>query len=219
MSAIDSDLNRSCGAIVWLPDNITFSVVNVAALNSKVLPMFFKKIKYTSFVRKLKRWGFKSEKKKMHGYQSFCHDLFRKGCPDLVLIIRCPRDTGKNTPKKKQTLSENVMSIIQKRSSLSSDSAYHGVNTQPPPAGLYNSNDLTELVPIPKHRHTAYLQSMSSTIVATAPPATLVRHLGTGATRLRACYGPAHHAPCSSPSEHEPHNISYMRHVRLLVEL
>jgi len=46
-------------AIRWMPNGAAFCVLNSKELVDNVLPQYFKKAKYTSFNRKLNRWGFR----------------------------------------------------------------------------------------------------------------------------------------------------------------
>jgi len=51
---------REChNAIRWMPNGCAFCIVDSKALLDSVLPKYFKEAKYTSFTRKLNRWGFK----------------------------------------------------------------------------------------------------------------------------------------------------------------
>jgi len=51
---------REChDAIRWMPNGCAFCIVDPKELLDSVLPKYFKEAKYTSFTRKLNRWGFK----------------------------------------------------------------------------------------------------------------------------------------------------------------
>mmetsp|Transcript_7914 Transcript_7914/g.10065 ORF Transcript_7914/g.10065 Transcript_7914/m.10065 type:complete len:529 (+) Transcript_7914:121-1707(+) len=71
----------SCGKyediIAWNPDGLSFMVKKPDELVEKVLSLHFKEVKYTSFTRKLHRWGFV---KILRGNElsTYCHKNFRK---------------------------------------------------------------------------------------------------------------------------------------------
>ena len=115
MIAIESDLNKSTGAIVWHSDDQTFSIMNLPAFTGKIIPLFFKEIRYASFVRRLFRWGFQSSSKSSEcGYKSFHHDLFRKGRYDLAMMIRRPT-LSKKSKAQKQTKSQLMTNVEHAR--------------------------------------------------------------------------------------------------------
>ncbi|KAL7524339.1 hypothetical protein ACHAWF_000907, partial [Thalassiosira exigua] len=49
----------SAGAIDWLPDGNGFVILLKEDFQDKILPSYFGKAKYSSFARRLKRWGFR----------------------------------------------------------------------------------------------------------------------------------------------------------------
>eukprot|EP00985_Skeletonema_marinoi_P004296 scaffold1882_cov181-Skeletonema_marinoi.AAC.4 len=87
---------REChSSIRWMPNGRSFCIVDSKILVEKVLPVYFKEAKYTSFTRKLNRWGFKhyslpinsagggssaTAEKEMSIYS---HDKFRRDDPEL----------------------------------------------------------------------------------------------------------------------------------------
>ena len=44
--------------ICWLPHGKGFAILKKNKFATQILPLYFKQSKYTSFTRKLKRWGF-----------------------------------------------------------------------------------------------------------------------------------------------------------------
>ena len=149
-------------------------------------------------------WGFENTNK-IYGYQSFRHGLFRKERSHMVMMICRPRGTGKNAPKKNQTLSEDKLNITQKRSTLSSHSAYHVINIQSPDPGLHSCNSHSKLIPDPKQRQIAYhsplVQSAPNTAIAATPQTFYAGH------------SPNAHASSTSPPEHKPRPQSYLLHL------
>eukprot|EP00977_Amphora_coffeiformis_P018682 scaffold6647_cov166-Amphora_coffeaeformis.AAC.9 len=83
-------------AVAWLPDGKSFVIVNDDLFVEQVLNNVFKESKYTSFVRKLHRWGF-VRLTSGTGTDCFHHPLFQRGRRDLASKITCtPRDKEGN---------------------------------------------------------------------------------------------------------------------------
>ena len=59
MDLLDGDGDETNDSIMWDPDELSFAVTNHQKFAEEVLPLFLKKCKYLSFVRKLYRWGFR----------------------------------------------------------------------------------------------------------------------------------------------------------------
>lgn len=104
-------------AVAWLQDNKSFVVVAPDLFNHTVLRKVFKKSKYSSFVRKLNRWGF-IRLTAGTGTDCFHHPLFRRDKPELASTIKClPRNersaqkNQKRTEEGKDTQSEDSDSM------------------------------------------------------------------------------------------------------------
>jgi hypothetical protein len=74
--------------IAWMPSGESFSIVKPKAFVADILPDHFKSAKYSSFTRKLHRWGF------MRHYRgeeagAFYHKDFKKDRLDLVEKMTC----------------------------------------------------------------------------------------------------------------------------------
>jgi len=96
MQAMSENPNED--AVAWLPDGKSFVVVRPNQFVDLVLKKVFKECKYSSFVRKLHRWGF-VRLTSGTGTDCFHHPLFQKNRTDLCLLISCtPRDS-KGEPK------------------------------------------------------------------------------------------------------------------------
>lgn len=81
--------------IAWLPDGKSFTIVKPKAFVADVLSAEFKDAKYSSFTRKLHRWGFQRH---LRGEEAgaFFHKLFQRGRLDLVEKMTCYKvDQGK----------------------------------------------------------------------------------------------------------------------------
>jgi len=77
--------------ITWLPDGKSFTIVRPKAFVADILPSHFKQAKYSSFTRKLHRWGFQRH---LRGEEAgaFFHKLFQRGRLDLVEKMTCHKD-------------------------------------------------------------------------------------------------------------------------------
>jgi HSF-type DNA-binding len=74
--------------ICWTPSGKAFTIEKPKLFASEILPQHFKTAKYSSFTRKLHRWGF------MRHYRgsetgSFFHKNFMKGRLDLIEKVTC----------------------------------------------------------------------------------------------------------------------------------
>lgn len=87
--------------ITWLPDGKSFTIIRPKAFVAEILPDFFKSAKYSSFTRKLHRWGFQRH---LRGEDAgaFFHKHFIRGRLDLVERMTCHKDDG-TTMDMKQT--------------------------------------------------------------------------------------------------------------------
>lgn len=81
--------------ICWTPDGTSFSIIRPKAFASEILPLYFKEAKYSSFTRKLHRWGFQRH---LRGVDtgSFYHKNFQRGRLDLLDLMTCykPREAS-----------------------------------------------------------------------------------------------------------------------------
>ena len=107
MEMISDEKNSS--AIVWYPNGQHFEVISKEIFLSDVLPRYMKATKWSSFTRKLSRWGFERIKKGRYT-NSFFHKvkteghfisfqpnrLFqRKLIPFISIILYCSLDVSK----------------------------------------------------------------------------------------------------------------------------
>lgn len=77
--------------ITWLPEGRSFVLLDEEKFADEVLPNYFNECKYTSFVRKLYRWGFR-KLKKGPDCGSYFHPLFQRDRESLVSFISCNKD-------------------------------------------------------------------------------------------------------------------------------
>lgn len=97
--------------IAWTPSGKAFNILQPKQFVASILPEHFKSAKYSSFTRKLHRWGF------MRHYRgeeagAFFHKHFRRGRMDLVEKMTCykPAAVSSNSSNNKKSNSSNKMS-------------------------------------------------------------------------------------------------------------
>ena len=88
MEILSDPANEEC--ISWLPHGCSFRVHNRARFLNEILPPHYKnkKIKYTSFTRKLSRWDF-VRLSSGPDTGAFYHKLFQRDNPKLVRRMFC----------------------------------------------------------------------------------------------------------------------------------
>jgi hypothetical protein len=72
--------------ITWMPYGKSFVIIRPTAFVNEILPEYFKSVQYSSFTRKLHRWGFTRQE---DGTGEFYHNDFRKGRIDLAEKMTC----------------------------------------------------------------------------------------------------------------------------------
>jgi hypothetical protein len=81
--------------ISWTPDGTGFVILRPKAFSTDILPYYFKEAKFSSFTRKLHRWGFQ---RNVRGPDSgsYWHKNFQRGRLDLLDLMSCykPREAS-----------------------------------------------------------------------------------------------------------------------------
>lgn len=78
------ECNEYNDIVCWSPCGQLFSVQDIDQFEKKVLPEVFKQAKFSSFERKLIRWGFKKAKSNRRTKAKFYgHPLFR------LVLLKC----------------------------------------------------------------------------------------------------------------------------------
>lgn len=123
--------------VAWTPSGKAFNIIQPKLFTANILPSHFKQAKYSSFTRKLHRWGF------MRHYRgpeagAFFHKHFRRGRMDMVEKMTCAKpaapqsSSSKNNTARSTAASNNdnapAMGMIMDTSNSSRDSATYGVN-------------------------------------------------------------------------------------------
>ena len=84
--------------VSWLPNGNSFAIHNPTDFSAKILPKYFRRVIFRSFIRKLNRWGFRSVKRSVSGFEStFEHKSFCRDEPELTAKMYC-----KSNPTTKQ---------------------------------------------------------------------------------------------------------------------
>lgn len=81
-------------AITWLPHGRAFIIKDRQKFSNHVLPVYFRKTKYTSFTRKLNRWNF-SRVNRGSEIGAYSHEFFQRGNEALCIQMYCKNDRAK----------------------------------------------------------------------------------------------------------------------------
>jgi len=83
--------------VTFLPDGNSWGIIHAKKFSDEVMPKVFGIRTFSSFVRKLHRWGFERVmEKKTHEVDVFRHDLFRQGDWASCAKIRCGGSRNNN---------------------------------------------------------------------------------------------------------------------------
>ena len=89
--------------IGWSTSGRSFAIHDTALFSSQILPKYFRRVIFRSFVRKLNRWGFRSMRRSLEagGLESnsdnaprFEHKLFTRDEPEKCVRIFCKSNPG-----------------------------------------------------------------------------------------------------------------------------
>jgi hypothetical protein len=128
MEAITANYDEDI--VSWMPDGRSFVVVNPDLFVDVILKQSFKGCKYTSFVRKLNRWGFS---RLTSGADCFYHSLFQRERIDLCAQMLCiPR----NESVRKRQARPSARPVVDP--SLAMDAYNLSRGDQPSLAGVEN---------------------------------------------------------------------------------
>lgn len=75
--------------ITWLPHGRSFFILKRKKFVADVLPRYFRQSKFTSFTRKLKRWGFTRVTQRGPETGAYFHEFFQRRQPNLCLQMCC----------------------------------------------------------------------------------------------------------------------------------
>jgi HSF-type DNA-binding len=121
-------LSNECDSniISWLPHGKGFMILKKKKFASEILPKYFKQSKFTSFTRKLNRWGF-TRVTRGPETGAYYHKCFQKDDPSLCLQMSC--QTNNVTKNQQQQQQQHLFQFP--RTSLS---------TLPSTSDLFNGN-------------------------------------------------------------------------------
>jgi len=85
-AAISNEDNSNI--ISWMPHGRGFMIYQKTSFANEIMPKFFKQSKFTSFTRKLNRWGF-SRVSRGPEAGAYYHEHFLKGQPRLLMQMCC----------------------------------------------------------------------------------------------------------------------------------
>ena len=98
--------------VSWLPHGKCFAIHNHSQFSSRILPKYFRRVIFRSFIRKLNRWGFRSVKRSVSGFEStfepryFCWDQ-----PKLCGRLHCKSNPTSKAASKSSTTDTNEADI------------------------------------------------------------------------------------------------------------
>ena len=84
----------------WLPGGNAFIIMNNHLFASEILPTYFKRCQFTSFTRKLIRWGFQRISKPGVLMGAYSHKLFRRNNRNLCKIMSCKVNNDMETDER-----------------------------------------------------------------------------------------------------------------------
>jgi HSF-type DNA-binding len=82
------DNHKTKDIVTWLPHGQAFIIYKKKKFASGVLPVYFKLSKFTSFTRKLNRWGF-TRITRGHEMGAYFHKFFQRDDPRLCMQMCC----------------------------------------------------------------------------------------------------------------------------------
>ena len=101
------DNEKSARAVEWADDGKSFYILSKQKFVTGVLPLYFGQAKYTSFTRRLKRWGFKRTSSSGAGFynEKFHRDMKFDMCDEDEMFLPSP---SKHLPPKKRQRSLSI---------------------------------------------------------------------------------------------------------------
>jgi HSF-type DNA-binding len=84
--------------ITWLPHGRSWRVLKPREFEASVIKTYFEHSKFSSFVRQANGWGFRRIVSKGADRNSYYHELFLRGHPHLIKLMRRPPTSSKPLP-------------------------------------------------------------------------------------------------------------------------
>jgi hypothetical protein len=79
--------------ISWMPHGRSWKVHKPREFECKVIPTYFEHSKFSSFIRQANGWGFRRMISKGPDRNSYYHELFLRGNPHLIKLMKRPTST------------------------------------------------------------------------------------------------------------------------------
>ena len=98
--------------VSWMPHGRSWKVHKQKEFEEEIIPIFFQHSKMTSFIRQANGWGFRRMLSEGLDQNSYYHELFLRGKPHLVKVMR--RTTGAKTVLPRQ-MEPHFYSIAKER--------------------------------------------------------------------------------------------------------
>lgn len=123
--------------ISWLPHGRCFAIHDQGEFTSTILHKHFRRVIFRSFARKLNRWGFRSVKRSVSGFDStFEHTHFRRDQPELVSKMSCKSNPARN-PSLTLAMRSNEK---QPAATTNTDTSAHGLSRSPSPSSVSSAS-------------------------------------------------------------------------------
>ncbi len=81
--------------ISWMPHGRSWKVHKPREFEVKVIPTYFEHSKFSSFIRQANGWGFRRIISKGPDRNSYYHEMFLRGKPHLIKLMKRPTTTGR----------------------------------------------------------------------------------------------------------------------------
>ena len=115
----------------WIPTGRAFTINEKTKFCSEILPKHFNNVKYQSFVRKMKRWGFVAMMNTRRGSKPmFCHPLFIEGDTESCRKMR-PVVQEEDIPASRQQRNVNFVPGAQTRQKVFRNSSSNSSKISP----------------------------------------------------------------------------------------
>lgn len=100
--------------IGWVSHGKSFAIHNRSQLSTQILPKYFRRVIFRSFIRKLNRWGFRSVKRSVSGFEStFEQKNFCRDHPELCAKLFCKSNpTSRAATKKSINITSSTTNTV-----------------------------------------------------------------------------------------------------------
>eukprot|EP00543_Licmophora_paradoxa_P000571 CAMPEP_0202448488 /NCGR_PEP_ID=MMETSP1360-20130828/7301_1 /ASSEMBLY_ACC=CAM_ASM_000848 /TAXON_ID=515479 /ORGANISM="Licmophora paradoxa, Strain CCMP2313" /LENGTH=239 /DNA_ID=CAMNT_0049066081 /DNA_START=9 /DNA_END=728 /DNA_ORIENTATION=+ len=136
MEMLDNDSHSEI--MTWLPHGKAFIIYKKKTFAAEVLPNYFKQSKFTSFTRKLNRWGFT---RITQGPETgaYFHKLFRRESPRLCLQMSC------QNPSAAKEAIKNLRPLLPPKEEEEEEEEEEEAHSPTQEALLFSMNDIKDM--------------------------------------------------------------------------